>query len=346
MKKIIIKSPGLLTTVQDNGRSQLQHLGIPACGVMDYKAFQVANVLVGNNLDLAVLECTWSGPILEFTSNTLVAITGAEVDAKLNGYKVPTYTTIVIKAGDVLDLTTITFGVRAYVAVAGGINVPKILESRSTYLPIQFGDSDHKLKVNDELPLTCSIYPIKTLKVPESSVLKYTNNDPKNNIINIVEGPQINYFSEDTQQSLTNSSYTLSAKSDRMGLRFEGVKLELLNSKPMISDGIPYGAMQITRGGLPIVMMADRQPTGGYPKIAKVAHSDLPKLAQLKPGNTVEFNWITLDQARDNYFVLQKHLKQLIEHRASLPEANKAYRMYINNVIYQTTLFDKDEPTK
>lgn len=336
----MIENPGLLTTVQDGGRPQLQHLGIPACGAMDFLSWKMANLLVGNKNEEAGLECTLSGPMLTFSAPTLVALAGAQVEAKLNGYAVPMYMTIAIQAGDILDLTKITQGMRLYVAFAGGIDVPKILGSRATYLPLQFGRYDRRLKAGDELLLSNQVdFRLfdRCLPLNHPLVPRFNETDSVTTL-HLVPGPQQDYFSKAMCQQLTESEYVLDIKSDRMGLRFNGTKITAETEKSMLSDGIPWGAMQITRGGQPIIMMSDRQPTGGYPKIAKVIHTDLPKLAQLRPQEKVRFKWLTVDEALNRYRLQYQHLEELRQRFCDTPDPERVYRIYGEGELFQVSV--------
>ena len=344
MCRLRIKSAGLLTTVQDRGRSHLQHLGVPGCGAMDRLSLAVANILVGNPRDAAVLECTWSGPVIEFTQATSIALAGAVTEAKLNGYRVPMYTTLFINDGDVLDLTRITHGARLYVAVSGGIDVPVVLGSRSTYLAVQFGEMDHRLKANDVLPLVRKARPFRALQIDSESDLRIKA-PHEQAVIRVVDGPQIDYFSSETRNRLVTTTYTLSNQSDRMGMRFDGPSLKPDNSTPLISDGIAFGSMQITRGGQPIVMMADRQPTGGYPKIAKVILSDLSALAQLRPGDQVQFKWVTLDESRNSYLANESLLQKLEKRWQEQQPASRVFNTYVNHQLFQIGVTELIDPT-
>lgn len=342
--KVIIESPGLLTTVQDNGRPHLQHLGIPACGAMDPLSWQIANLLVGNKNNEAGLECTLSGPVLTFSSSTLVALAGAQVDAKLNGYDVPMYMTIAIQAGDTLDLTRMVQGMRLYVAFAGGIDVPEILGSRSTYLPLQLGSQDRRLKMGDQLQLfTPDDNQLFDRGISlEHPLIPHFEKDLVTTI-HMVAGPQQAYFNAAMIQFLTEGDYALDIKSDRMGLRFNGPKISANSEKSMISDGIPWGAMQITRGGQPIIMMADRQPTGGYPKIAKIIQTDLPKLAQLRPQAKVNFQWVTQEEALTRYRKQHQYLEELMQRCADVPKQTRLYRIYGEGACYQVSVTPLEE---
>jgi biotin-dependent carboxylase-like uncharacterized protein len=337
LNNIKFLTPGLLTTIQDKGRASMQQLGIPACGAMDPLAMDVANLLVGNFNNEAVLECTFSGPKIEFNSNSLIAIAGAEVNAKLNGYNVDNYMTIEVKKGDVLDLTIFNSGMRAYIAFSGGIAVPNVLGSKATYLPMQFGENDKKIKINETLPIGEIKYK-RFFKINKDNSLRFSKE--KIQRIRIVKGPQYDYFSKDEIDKLVDSPYKISDKSDRMGLRLIGKEITT-DSEDMISDGIPFGSIQITRGGQPIIMAADRQPTGGYPKIAKIILSDIHHLGQLAPSDKIKFDWIDIAMSKEIYLNQRKEFENLKQQYFNREITTKTYRMYIKNNMYQTSLVEK-----
>ncbi len=338
MSNIEFLTPGMLTTIQDKGRASLQHLGIPASGAMDPLSMDLANLLVGNFNNEAVLECTYSGPKIKFNVNTLVAITGAKVLSKLNGYEVDNYMTLEVKKGDVLDLSILKSGMRAYIAFAGGIDVPKVLNSRSTYLPMQFGDYDKKIIRGQTLPIQ-KVNHKKFYKIKEDCSLRYEKNEIVK--IRIVKGPQFDYFSSDEVKRLVKETYKISEKSDRMGLRLIGFEIKT-DKEDMISDGIPLGSIQITRGGQPIIMGADRQPTGGYPKIAKIISSDIYQIGQLAPGDKIKLKWISIEDSRKIYLENIKQFRQLKENYNKREESTNSYRIYISEKMYQTTLVEID----
>lgn len=336
MSNIEFITSGMLTTIQDKGRANLQHLGIPASGAMDPVSMDLANLLVGNVNDEAILECTYSGPKIKFHTNTLIAITGATVLSKLNGYDVENYITIEVQEGDILDLSVFDSGMRAYIAFAGGISVPKILDSRSTYLPMQFGDYDKKIIRGQTLPIQ-KVDKKKFYKIKEDCNLRYKKNEVVK--IRIVKGPQFNYFTDDEIKKLDKETYTVSEKSDRMGLRLIGHEINT-DKKDMISDGIPLGSIQITRGGQPIIMAADRQPTGGYPKIAKIIECDICHIGQLSPGDKIKLEWVSIEDSKKLYFEKTKQLDNLYKSYSERKIATNTYRMYINDKMFQTTLVE------
>jgi len=334
MSNITFLTPGLLTTIQDRGRASLQQLGIPACGAMDTLAMELANLLVGNFNDEAVLECTFSGPKIKFDTSSLIAITGGEVFAKLNGYEIDNYTTIEVKKGDILDLTRFKSGMRVYIAFSGGIKVPNVLGSKATYLPMQFGEFDKKISINQTLPIG-EIKERRFFKITKDNPLRFRKNETQS--IRIVQGPQYSYFDKEEINKIVKDPYKISDKSDRMGLRLIGKEI-VTESKDMISDGIPLGSIQITRGGQPIIMAADRQPTGGYPKIAKIILSDIHHLGQLAPSDKIKFKWVDIDQSKEIFLDYKKELEKLKNNYLKREIATNIFRMYIDNKMYQTTL--------
>jgi biotin-dependent carboxylase-like uncharacterized protein len=335
MNNFELTNAGMLTTIQDSGRSHLQHLGIPASGPMDILAARLANILVGNESDAAVLEATYTGPVIRFNTETTVAITGAKTKAKLNGFEVDSYLPIAIKSGDTLDLSVVESGLRVYIAFAGGIQTEKVLDSRATYLPMKFGEFDRKLKTGDRIPIKAKTF---NNYLSVDTELRFNRHDLYD--IRIVEGPQCEYFEDKLKQNMVDSIYKVSQQSDRMGIRFIGTEL-ITEQKDMISDGIPLGSVQITRGGQPIIMMADRQPTGGYPKIAKVIQNDIPKLAQLKPGDKIKFKWISISESLKLFQELEDKIDKLKEKINNQQSPNAAYRIYIGDKVYLTSLQEK-----
>jgi KipI family sensor histidine kinase inhibitor len=296
-----VLEPGLLTTVQDLGRPGYQRYGVPVAGAADERALRAANLLVGNDPGAAGLECTIAGPRLAALRTTVVAVTGGDLGAfiersDLGRVPVPPWSSVLLRPGNVLRFEGRRAGARAYVAFAGGIDVPPVLESRSTYLTAGFGGVEGRaLIASDRLSL---LEP----RSPAAPGRKWpASHSPANEVvIRLVLGPQDDYFTERGVATLTTSSYRVASASDRMGLRFEGEPLEQ-HPREFVSDGIMQGGIQVPPNGLPILMLADRATMGGYPKIATAARADLPRLAQLFPGDRVRFQVISRQEARGLY---------------------------------------------
>ncbi len=291
--KVII--PGVLTTVQDAGRFGYQKSGIRTSGVMDAESFEKANYLVGNENGEAVLETTLYGGTMEFSEDAVIAVTGADMEPRVNQVPIPMNRPIKISAGDSLSLGMAREGCRAYIAFAGGIDVPLVMGSRSTDITCRIGGyQGRRLAAGDEIRLgTGRRYEeVKDRTVQASSY-------PVPISLRVIEGPQAEYFTEKGKQTLYSQTYTISEQSDRMGYRMEGPAIESVNGTDIISDGIPLGAIQVPAGGKPIILLADRQTTGGYAKIGTVCSFDIPKLVQGKPGDSVRFTRITVEEAQD-----------------------------------------------
>ena len=297
---IRIQFPGLLTTIQDDGRIGYQEFGISASGAMDLRAMRLANILVRNNKDEAVLEMTLMGAVMTFTGSNTIAITGADQGAIIDGIKVPLYTAVAVHAGDTLIFGSAATGCRTYLAFAGGLVVSEILGSKSTNLKCGIGGlQGRQLKEGDELefvnPVDEAPDPKRNLR--DTPLSRYPDSNSQR-ILRIIPGPQAEYVTEKGMDTFLSSVYTVTPRSDRMGCNFDGPVIETRDKTDIISDGIPFGAVQIPSGGKPIVMMADRQTTGGYAKIGTVISVDLPILAQCKPGDTVRFRQISMNKAQ------------------------------------------------
>jgi KipI family sensor histidine kinase inhibitor len=289
---------GLLTTVQDRGRIGCQKFGVTVSGAMDEVALRVGNILVGNSQSAAGLEVSFLGPRLRFRADVVLALTGAEMDADLDGRPAPWYEVFLARAGQVLDIRHCTRGMRAYLAVGGGIDVPVRLGSRSTSLAAGFGGFEGRpLRDGDVLsvrPIVWSPARWAGRGVPE--VWRPLFASPQT--IRVVMGPQDDAFTEAGRRALLESTYEVSPSSDRMGCRLDGRAIEHVGPADIISDWIPLGGIQVPGNGKPIVLLADRQTTGGYTKIATVIGPDIPKLAQLRPGEAVRFRAVSAGEAQ------------------------------------------------
>ena len=304
-----ILNGGFLTTVQDMGRYGSQETGMAVSGVMDTRAAALADILVGNDENEAVLEVTMMGPIMEFTEDELIAVTGGDLGAKVDGNPLPRYEAVLIKAGQTVSFGGMYGGSRAYVAFAGGLDVPVVMGSRSTNLKAKIGGIEgRKLGAGDEIgfrsPKTwLPNMAARKLLLPELSSREHT--------LRVVMGPQDDCFTEEGISTFLGSAYTISNEYDRMGCRMEGPVIAHKNGGDIITDGISFGAVQVPSHGNPIVMMADHQTTGGYTKIACVISVDLPELAQCMPGHTVRFKKIGIEEAQELYCQWRDYLKRL-----------------------------------
>lgn len=294
--KIKIFKSGLLTLIQDKGRNGYQQYGVSVSGVMDSFSHRAANILVGNSENEATFEATIIGPGIEFADDMVIAVTGGDMSPEINKRPIPMWKSVLVKAGDQLEFKAIKTGCRCYIAFAGGIDVPSIMGSKSTYTRGNIGGHEGRaLKVGDVINIT---EPKKSLKELSGNwmsqdVYSYTNSIE----IRVVAGPQEDAFTYEGLKTFYSSEYTVSNECDRMGYRLSGNEIQHKEGADIISDGITMGAIQVPGHGMPIIMMADRQTTGGYTKIANVITVDLPKVAQAKPGDKFTFRKVSIQEA-------------------------------------------------
>ena len=294
---ITVLNPGLLTTVQDLGRVGYQQFGVSVSGVMDPRATALANILVGNPDGEAVLECTMMGPHLQFNKANVIAITGGDLGATLDGQPVQTYKAFKVEAGQVLKFTMPKKGCRAFVAFAGGLDIPEVMGSRSTYMKAKIGGfQGRKLEKGDEIGFRA---PNPDLPNPNLRSMAPEFVPRAEYTVRVVLGPQDDYFTDAGIQTFLSEVYTVTAEFDRMGCRLEGAVIQHKDGGDIISDGIAFGAIQVPSAGKPIIMLGDRQTTGGYTKIANVISADFRILAQLKQGDKVRFEKVSVKAAQE-----------------------------------------------
>ncbi|MTV81579.1 biotin-dependent carboxyltransferase family protein [Secundilactobacillus folii] len=293
-----IISAGPITTVQDQGRTATQSSGFSVSGVMDFDAAGVANLLVGNDLDDAVVESSLQGPTLTFTQSSHFAITGATANLKLNGQPINAYRSYFAHRGDQLVVGHYSSGRFGYLAVTGGIQVPIVMGSRSTSLKYHLGGYDgRQLQSGDVLQTIRD--EVDDHQFQQATPYSYVSDAVAH--IRVTAGPQYQDFPEQYRQQFVQHTFEMSQQSDRMGARLHGTPIDTSDVAEMLSEGTVFGGIQIPNDGQPIVLLADRQTTGGYPVIGVVARVDLPKLVQLSPGQQIRFQWISTAQSQDYY---------------------------------------------
>lgn len=324
---MVILNPGMLTTVQDEGRFGLRGVGVVTSGAMDRFALEAANLLVGNERGMAALEMTLTGATLEFHEDALVALCGAEMDARAeDGPPLPGWRPVLVRSGTVLRFGRALRGARACLAVAGGIAVPAVLGSRSTHVPSRLGGfAGRALQPGDRLqagtPTAAAIALAARLAAaapgasiaPAAWAIAPSARPPyaEQPAVRVTRGREAEAMTGASLHHFLTTPYRITPQSDRMGYRLEGERLEEIEPQEMISEAVTMGTVQVPSGGQPIVLMADAQTTGGYPRIAQVAAVDLPLLAQLKPGGAVRFKEISVQEAQALYVQQQLHLRQL-----------------------------------
>ncbi|WP_432663625.1 biotin-dependent carboxyltransferase family protein [Wukongibacter baidiensis] len=312
MCSIRIHNPGLLTTIQDAGRIGYGQYGIPAGGAMDTLSLQFANILVGNDRYEAAMEITFMGPKIEFDSNLIISITGGDISPRINNKEIEMYSTVYVNRGDILSFGQLKRGCRSYLAVSGGFKVESLMESKSTYLRGKIGGyKGRKLKIGDIVPVDIekSKKYLGVRKIPKELIPVFDSQY----IARVIMGPEDERFTQEGIDTFLNSEYTLTNQCDRMGYRLGGPKIVHEDGADIISGGITFGAIQIPGHGEPIIMMADRQTTGGYTKIANVISVDLPYLAQLKTGDRIKFEKISIVEAQKLIKERERKLIRCIE---------------------------------
>ena len=306
---IEVIKPGLLTTVQDKGRWGYQCYGVAVAGAMDPFALASANRLVGNPEGAAGLEMTLLGPTLRLHRETIFALAGADLGPRLNGEPIPNWTCHLAQSGALLDFAVRKSGIRAYLAISGGIDVPPIMGSRATYLLGRFGGLDGRaLKPRDRLPILPPAVESRNFNgrvFPEDLRPPYR----KNPTLRVVPGPFADFFSREAIQVLFSTEYTITPQSDRMGYRLQGEPLRRQKPKELISCGLANGTIQVPPDGQPIILLADRQSIGGYPIVATLILADLPLIAQCAPGDKLRFSPVSIEEAREEYLRLWGKLR-------------------------------------
>lgn len=307
---IRILKGGMLTTVQDLGRTGYQSQGFSVAGVMDVRSFKIANLLLDNPENEAVLEFTLIGPTLEFTSATIIAITGGDFQPTINGEPAPMYTAIYMNKGDVLKFGSARTGSRGYVAFSSYLDIPVVMGSRCTNMKSSLGGfKGRKLQTGDYMN-----FRVKRRYLPFflSRTLDMDEFDQEEAELRVVMGPQDELFSKQGIETFLKSEYTVTSEFDRMGCRLDGPYIAPKEASDIISDGIAFGSVQVPSHGKPIILLSDRQTTGGYAKIATVASVDIPKLVQRKTDHKIRFRAITVQEAQQ---LIRDEMKELDEMR-------------------------------
>lgn len=288
--------PGMACSLQDEGRYGYQQTGVPVCGAMDRFSHRLANILAGNREDCASLEMTLSGPTLRFWRRSRIAISGADLSAHINDHPVPLDTPLLVPEGGVLRFAKRSQGVRAYLAIHGGFRVPSLMNSQSTCLSANFGGyAGRYLQKGDQLPIAPGFSNAIPGTLPFDTPRLFDKTDAP---IRVIAGRHWSHFSAPVQQRFLNQSYRITPESSRMGYRLQGEALSREVQHDIPSEAVDYGTIQVPPSGHPIVLMADAQTTGGYPKIAHVASVDLPRMAQMMPGQSLQFQLIGIAEAQ------------------------------------------------
>ncbi|RNI28679.1 5-oxoprolinase subunit C family protein [Rufibacter latericius] len=321
---ISVEKPGLLSLVQDLGRFGYQKQGMVVSGAMDAFAFRLANLLVGNPENAPALELNLFGPSLRFQEDTLFALAGANLSPTLNGKPVPLHRPIFVRKGALLEFGSPVQGARTYLAVAGGVVVPLVMGSAATYARAGLGGwQGRALQKGDVLPVHSLsseqlLYWQQKCAPQESFVAANWSVSPdllpryeEHPTVRVIPGPEYGLFSEKAQEAFWQSDFLVTSASDRMGYRLEVLALQLRQPGELLSSAVTFGTVQVPANGNPIILMAEHQTTGGYPRIGQVISADLPVLAQVRPGKAIRFRQVSLAQAQELYYQQQKTLEHL-----------------------------------
>ncbi|WP_077735696.1 biotin-dependent carboxyltransferase family protein [Bacillus sonorensis] len=325
---IEVLKPGLMTTVQDLGRTGYQKYGVLVSGAMDADSLRLANMLAGNSENEAALEVTLMGPgpSLRFQKRALIAVTGADFSLTVNDEEVPLWRPVLVEEGSVLTFGMCKRGSRAYMAVAGGIAVPSVMDSKSTYVRAGIGGYKGRPLQKSDLLAAGELTPLsermmeklkdqlnqRGFAAPKWAVdQKYFLPLKKNPVIRVIKGEQLTAFTEASQGRFFQEAFRVTAKSDRMGYRLQGEVLELKKPLEMISEAVSFGTIQVPPDGNPIVLLADRQTAGGYPRIAHIISTDLSTVAQMMPGEQVKFELVSLYDAERMYIERETKISEL-----------------------------------
>lgn len=303
---IHVISPGLQTTVQDFGRIGYYEVGMPPSGAMDKYSYAVSNLLVGNNESAAVLEITYMGPVLEFKTDAVIALTGGEIPPKVNDESVPMWEAISIKAGDKLSFDFVKQGARVYLAVAGGIDVPLIMDSRSTYTLCGLGGFEGRpLQANDQLQIGDK--QVKQAQIGVQIGEEFIPVFQKKHEIRVIMGLCSYRFTEESKERFLSIDWAVTPEANRVGYRFKGERLDFVereqpfgagsNPSNVVDLGYPIGSIQVPDGVEPIALLNDAVTGGGYATIATIISTDLNKMAQIKTGESVRFISVDVDEA-------------------------------------------------
>lgn len=330
----VTENPGVLTTIQDEGRYGYEQFGMSPAGPMDAAAFRTANILVGNPEGESALEATVLGPTLRFDQDNVIAVTGADMAPALNGRPCPMYQAVAVRAGDRLALGAAKTGCRAYIAFAGGLDVPQVMGSRATALQNKVGGyQGRKLAKGDAVGFRA---PTPALPLPRTAPVPAPAG--KEVTIRVILGPQDDMFTKEGLDTFLSQPYAVSKDFDRMGCRLEGPVIQHKADGNIISDGMVTGAIQVPTSGQPIIMLAERQTVGGYTKIATVISADLPLAGQRKTGDIIRFRAVSVEEAHRAWREANRELAEL-KNRLAQPQparpAGTVYRVTVNGRTYE-----------
>lgn len=312
---------GMQMTIQDLGRHGYQQYGLNVNGVMDESAARVANILVGNDESSAVLELTLTGTSIKLTQEYMIAICGGDMTPTLDGVALPMWQPIIAPKGGIINFGQYHSGCRVYVAAAGGFKLEKVLGSYSTNIRGNIGGfAGRALRNGDVLDINEVEEGSKSYGLWSSlrqghkqlfNAQHFAIAQEKTATIRCIVGSEYEWLDDLSRTRFMESTWIIDSQSDRMGYRLQGPDLAMKEQKELISEGVVHGTIQLPAQGQPIVLLADRQTTGGYPKIAVVASVDIPMFGQLKPGDAIKFVPTTLEEAERLWLNSEQDIRRL-----------------------------------
>ena len=348
MTELKVRRAGMLTSVQDLGRWGFQSSGVPVAGAMDLPALRIGNAMLGNPEGAAALEVTLLGPELEVCGGGAAVFAGADLGFSVNGRTVGSWRVVELKDGDVISFTGPKNGCRGNLCFAGGVGVPLVMNSRSTYMRAKIGGFEGRALKNGDVLKTGEPSPL--WKRLDGFTLPPELNPalPADAPLSLMTGLQEDLFTEEGRATLFSSEYTITSESDRMGCRLDGAKIEHVKGGDIVSDGVPLGAVQVPSHGMPIVMLADRQTTGGYTKIGVLTPLSIEALVQKMPGSAVRFRKASIDDGTAEQMKIAETVRRVGELRStyvSRPRAAKTsggfasarLRLTVNGKQYEVT---------
>jgi len=330
---------GPFTTVQDEGRYGFQRYGMAPAGAMDEVAYRLGNLILGNNQGEASLEFTLKGPRIKLLQDTTLVITGGRCAITVNGtsgYNI--YEPLSLKSGDEVDIGWITEGARGYLAFRGGLDIPMVMQSYSTYLRGKIGGFEGARLKGGEILAISEPQGSPGRALPENLWPAYRTPFETD----VIMGPQANYFTEEGINTFLSETYQISDAADRMGYRLTGPEIIHVDKADIISDGIPLGAIQVPGHRQPIILMKDRQTTGGYPKIATVASYEIFRLGQAKPGDQLLFKKVSLKEAKAKRELHKKWYDELASFILKPEQKSKHFRLTVNDKSYNVSIREID----
>ncbi|MBV9375375.1 MAG: biotin-dependent carboxyltransferase family protein [Alphaproteobacteria bacterium] len=334
-----VLASGLCTTVQDVGRFGYQNIGVPVSGALDSFGLRLANALAGNPQATAALEILISGPTLEVAAETIrVALTGAGASLGIGGKRPKTVAagqSVTLRRGEVVQIAPGRQSACCYLAVEGGIAVPRVLGSASTYVRAALGGLNGRaLQHGDLVPLAAERASERSeLRAPAPPAA------PPGQPVRVVLGPQHKYFKKESLAALFDAEFRVSKDADRMGMRLDGPPLQHKRGWDIVSDAIATGSIQVPGSGQPIVLLADHQTTGGYPKIATVISTDLPAVGRRRPGDPLRFVPVELEEAEEICRRAEREFAKLIAAFEPVPSdrSPEVELLYDENLISGVT---------